>query len=363
MPPFEYSHPNKFRASIGLALIVSAFSLPIFVLRPEFLSRVTSREIADLPPRVANAIDNQTYMADVFISLWPIFSFTLFCLGVYNLLIGLRRWETLSREQDKLEMEKLRDENKLRRDYMNERDWERKLAEETAESLGLVKEFTPLFTHPPSRTNGHGGLYTHSFETAPDENTRAQQLTTGARISKVEQLIGRQLRNAFSSEYVVRPGVKMSVGTGRVHYLDFNLQPPEDSSRVELAVEVKYIQDYRNMVQSYSDFLQPLFKNFSDLTPALKNGTVYTGKRGKPPKACANCVVIFVLDQDRIPESNWLSTTSYLTGLAEHLNSEVVNPTGTIVVPSQFLEELDSERLILAFRRVLTDPYSTEVVE
>ena len=103
MQQIQYSHPNQFKASFGILLLIASATFPALVLRDGFLPNIQSMQMDSLPSDLRDGVNSQLFWSKWVIKLWPIGSLLLFASGSWLLLDGLKKWTQVSKSIDALE--------------------------------------------------------------------------------------------------------------------------------------------------------------------------------------------------------------------------------------------------------------------
>lgn len=361
MPNFDFTHPNKFTASLGVGLISASIAFPWLLWQSSSVLTLPQKSIEELSPEAQSVIAQRVHIIlKLQAHLWWI-SALLAVIGIALLLVGLLRWDKFQRTQDAAATVKAKKDIEGSQP-LSEEEQDKVLQEEVAESLGIshetviTEEDASSSSPSPEATTGGSANHSGSSDDAPgDPHPIARETVYERRmkIAMIESLLAEKLRFAYQESFQVESQRRMNSG-GQV---DLLLTPMANSNNSQIAFDFKYSTGQPGTMNEYS------LLRLAIAARDLKRGTIYTGLPGKPPVANSNAVQIMVVaapDQSRNTRSMMTNTferyCDFLRRRREAVNSVLTTPVAQIALEEEELADLSPTALRRQITEVLKDP-------
>jgi hypothetical protein len=215
MKELQYSAYYKFLVSLGLAIIVLAFTVPWLLLREPLSLEMKNSELSNLTPRGRRVVHQRQMFAETSGKIAPWASVALLVLGSGLIIYGLGRWNDRQKIVDRTEDTTLvKLEAEVRQLTTNE-------AEERVEDE--AKETADAHAVAKNEAAGTAATREHPY------------LETVATLFALERLAIRKLEEAFKATHTVED--RIAIGNER---LDARLV--SKSSGTDYLVEIKFFK-------------------------------------------------------------------------------------------------------------------------
>jgi len=99
----DFTDIYKFIASIGLALVIAAFIIPVFVFQLDLTKNYRDIELTKLSSLIKESMDNQEKVINDIIKIWWFFSLISFLGGILLMVIGILNWKKRQNVIDRLQ--------------------------------------------------------------------------------------------------------------------------------------------------------------------------------------------------------------------------------------------------------------------
>jgi hypothetical protein len=283
----DFGHFYRFKASVGLALVVASVGLPWLVFRDDSALSVSRSDLAALTARAQRVIEQKQQHYELLLNALPVISGALFLLGIILLIQGIRGWKIIQGVLDRRELaDTVYKENQITPLSPAERhgDDVRK-AEDDLPSQIEVEAPVPAV---PAETDDKAGM-------ALDTDSRSVQVSQRREASdslrasmdrrrRVEEIASQRLSVAFRRTHQVERDIAIRSDQGVRATVDLLLRP-KDILGDAIVVDVYSIIDERSFYKNASHRFSQLAL-FGDLYRLSENQQV-------------RCVLLLVFDFKR----------------------------------------------------------------
>lgn len=347
VPQFDFGHFYKFVVSAGLVLVAAAFVTPwIFFQSTEILT-ISKSELDGLTDTAkALIVERQNGLRDFQARAFPFLPLALGLVGLGVIALGLVAWHARQTKQNALEDIDLETKLAALADA-TQSEVDAKLRDEVTEDLRSEAAAAPNESaHSESGPSAAPGQPTSS---RPDATPNASGVVVSLmdRMRDWEASLFERLEQAYTGETRPRRNVRLTTFDGRVYILDALLSPDTDSGWGQLAIELKAVSTPNLVIPRIRDAVVQI----GAAATSLKDGLVYTGLRGRPPKTTTTAVVILICD-------NFALTNERLRLSAEatvrELHSIMQVRVGVVVISAESFEAADARTM----RSIITQAWT-----
>lgn len=211
MANLDYGDLHKFRASLGVALIISAGVLPWFLLSETFDLYVEESKLKFLTPSAKATIVERQSWVEFMVKYWPWLSAFMVVAGLIILICALKKWKKMQDildERNAFELQKIREAYDLSPEEVKEKG---------REELSEVLVSTQL--------------------AAKESNIQLGQLSTEGvdKYLEVENKLIERMKSSVPSSFEV-------LSHKRIGGRDFDAIIAGKTEKFDILVEIKYVQ-------------------------------------------------------------------------------------------------------------------------
>lgn len=374
MQPFDYGNVHKFKVSLGILMSASPIGIFWTLGKSSEILEIKEEDIAQLTETAQHAIDQRQSAID-FAQGWPLWGLAVVIVisGVLFVLSGISGWskmQSVSDESDSIDLDKKKKNIQIGKS--SEEEIEQKEQEELAGGTGgsgpsdvgavvesasvaaeLVKPPVANITASSDSENLHEArkgeigeerkeildrsVGNDDIKNIPVGCAEARPYTPAIPTRIYERLLADKLRTAYGSHFEITQDAWMKEGSKSKVYFDCLLDPLPGKSFGQLAFELKYIQNPGLSLGNVRSAIMRMAK----VGQLLTGGTVYTGRRGRPPIAKVSGIVLCVVEDggEIIPESE----RGKIRRISEEIynsNETLKNPVGAVVISAREFEEI-----------------------
>ena len=353
LPGLDFGHLYKFIASVGLLLFAAAMIVPWVFSQALAGLDMPEEKILTLSTTAGNVIRARQEMISWGQGALPYVVIAFLLLGGVCLFIGLKGWKARQGVKDGLEDEDLSSKKAATFERLGNDAVARKYQEEASggdedEKVGTDTVATlARDAHSEDRSTAREQtIESNATHSAPPPRPDLAKLRKEReeRIRWAENRTQSMLQTSIGSTFEVTPNVRLTAGSGAGATFDLMLDPDMESDWAQLALDI--------VLSTSSGVSVRLFERMCRMaisTRGLKEGLVYTGVRGRPPKAATNGVIFFIVDEAKdIHRFNWLRDK------VVSLNSVFKKPVGVIIIDMDRFESLRAQD----FRSALASVWS-----
>lgn len=323
MPNIDYSHLNKFIASMGLILIAMAFIVPWLFSQSTAVLTISEKELDEMTGVSRGAItERQTALATFQDQALPLVSLSLLAVGLLALIVGLVRWNS---------RQKLRDVDEDYELAAKRGAFEKATDEEVADKVQeeADREEVPVTPNSLARSGNLPG----ATQPAPQNSSKDRIALLRERESELEQ----KVRRAFNAEFSINKDVRLVSQSGPSMIIDLLLDPIENTSWSQLAIDLRFVRSRMLTMRSAEIVMRTAIA-----TNDLRGGLVYSGRPGRPAMAKTTALNIFVVEDDEeFTERHLFRVREYLRAT----NVVLKRPIGSVIMTSAKFQEISSDEL------------------
>jgi hypothetical protein len=329
----DFSHLHRFKASLGLALVIAAVGLPWLVLRDDSALSISQDDLDSLTTTAKGIVEQKQRHYEMLQEALPYLSLTLLVGGIVLLVQGIRGWKEIQEVLDRRERAGTAlQEHEVRVTTLTENERLVDDVRKAEEDLAVTDEPAPPGVAPidsAAQKSDGAAPSTHAWPGRTMTHTRSSLRNSVVQQRQIELLANSKLAGAFKDTHTLERDVVIRTEVGVRATCDMLLRPKRPLSQT-IACDVYFVTSEQAFVKNAPNRLGALAL-FGDLYE--RSGEA------------VRCVMLIVFDFDRsLQLRSSLSAFSRLR-LRAYRYGDVYPGVHTLITDERALAEADLAEL------------------